>query len=245
MGSLFGGFGNTDAAQAVIANVVAGLFSDSKFSDLTIECEGRKWAVHRAIICPQSEYFMKLCDGAFLEAGKKHIVLNEDPPAAVNAMLRFFYKGDYEGEIPAKPDSSALDLHVVAFITADKYGVSRLTQLATTKFKTSAKADSVDFARIAELLWSMDGMPEVLRSVVCSIIMDNQHLLKRNSKTGLSKVIRESPALAAELCFAMAKPGVVKDLTECVDCGGHFPSSSLSATDDGLACVRCDESRWS
>ena len=41
------------------------LFADSKYSDLTIECEGRKWMVHRNIICPQCEYFEKICDGLF------------------------------------------------------------------------------------------------------------------------------------------------------------------------------------
>ena len=72
----------TKTTQAALAGVLSGyyptwcarlsngliiprLFGDSKFSDMMIECEGRKWAVHRAIICTQSEYFMKACEGQF------------------------------------------------------------------------------------------------------------------------------------------------------------------------------------
>ncbi|KAM3416654.1 hypothetical protein BST61_g8245 [Cercospora zeina] len=200
------GFGNSnDRAQTFIADAVSGLFSNSKFSDLTIECEGRKWAVHRAIICAQNEYFMKLCDGPFLEAGKKHVVLKEDSPDAVNALLRFFYKGNYEAKTSANANSTALDQHVSVYVIADKYGVSRLTELATEKFKNSIKADSADFARIAELLWSTDEKPEALKAVVCTTIHDNKQLLKRDSKSEIVQVIKRTPALAAELCFALAE----------------------------------------
>jgi len=37
--------------------VMENLVSSGKYSDLTISCKGRKFAVHRAVVCSQSPVF--------------------------------------------------------------------------------------------------------------------------------------------------------------------------------------------
>lgn len=38
-------------------------FDSSKYSDLIIRCEDREFKVHRIVVCGQSKYFSKICDG--------------------------------------------------------------------------------------------------------------------------------------------------------------------------------------
>lgn len=142
---------NNTGAQAKLAAIIGGymtpppqstspqqlttrrLFGDATYADLTIECEGRTWAVHRAVICAQSSYFKKACDGGFKvehrrlsekrdtnfaqESADKRIALKEDSKDAVNAMVQFFYKADYED---AGGNASKLQFHTDVYLVADK-----------------------------------------------------------------------------------------------------------------------------
>jgi hypothetical protein len=41
------------------------LLQSAKYSDLVIACRGREFAVHRAVVCPQSSFLDKACSGDF------------------------------------------------------------------------------------------------------------------------------------------------------------------------------------
>jgi hypothetical protein len=41
------------------------LLGSGKYSDLTLTCGSRSWKVHKGVICLQSDFFAKACDGDF------------------------------------------------------------------------------------------------------------------------------------------------------------------------------------
>ncbi|KAK5696414.1 hypothetical protein LTR17_024215 [Elasticomyces elasticus] len=147
----------------------ADLFRTSKYSDLTVTCGGLEWNVHKSIICTQSDFFAKACDGSFRVRGKiesdvksriltikqeakeARIDLSSDDHRAVAALLYFFYHGDYCAADTHSEDCSPLMLHVKLYVMADKYFSERLRQVSLSKlvsdmstgYKTHAFADTV------------------------------------------------------------------------------------------------------
>ncbi|KAI1814640.1 hypothetical protein GGS20DRAFT_547799 [Poronia punctata] len=65
------------------------------YSDLTISCGEDKYKVHKAVLCPRSEFFAAACRGPFREARENHIDLSEDDPIAVKSMIHYFYEFGY------------------------------------------------------------------------------------------------------------------------------------------------------
>ncbi|EGX54029.1 hypothetical protein AOL_s00004g62 [Orbilia oligospora ATCC 24927] len=72
-----------------------GFLESGKYSDFTVICGPKEWKVHRAIICPQSEYFSTVCDSSFKEAKNAEIDLSNELPLDIETMLKFLYTGDY------------------------------------------------------------------------------------------------------------------------------------------------------
>ncbi|KAM0718483.1 hypothetical protein Q7P37_005553 [Cladosporium fusiforme] len=58
-----------------------------KYSDLTVTCNYRQWAVHKAILCSRSGFFDGACSGRFREADTGVIDLSEDDEDAVDQMI--------------------------------------------------------------------------------------------------------------------------------------------------------------
>ena len=69
-------------------NARRSLYVGGKYSDLTITCNYRQWAVHRAIVCSRSGFFDGACSNAFAEAYSGVIDLSEDDEEAVEQMIR-------------------------------------------------------------------------------------------------------------------------------------------------------------
>lgn len=62
-----------------------------KYSDLTIVCNYRQWAVHRAIVCSRSQFFDGACSHDFQESANRTIDLSEDDEEAVNMMIQCMF----------------------------------------------------------------------------------------------------------------------------------------------------------
>ena len=50
--------------QALLARI-ADFFSDPKYSDVEIRCEGKSFQVHRNVVCSLSKVLAKECDDGF------------------------------------------------------------------------------------------------------------------------------------------------------------------------------------
>jgi len=81
------------------------LLEAGKYSDLSIVCGSRKWAVHRAIICSRSGFFDGACSSPFKEAETGVIDLSEDDEEAVEHMVQYFYHLDYLRTIKSRRTS--------------------------------------------------------------------------------------------------------------------------------------------
>lgn len=55
---------STSHEENVLAEAKS-FFDNAKYSDLTIQCEGKEFMVHQIIICPGSPFFAAACDGDF------------------------------------------------------------------------------------------------------------------------------------------------------------------------------------
>ncbi|KAF2434943.1 hypothetical protein EJ08DRAFT_722179 [Tothia fuscella] len=137
------------------------LFTNGKFSDLTVFCHEDKYFLHKSVLCTQSEFFAKACDGNFKEGKTGVIDLSEDDRFAIKAMLEFLYRCDYHYKLPKPEESrisdSEMSLHVKVYAIADKYFISSLKNPALAKFKKCAESafssgviDVDDFTRVAQ-----------------------------------------------------------------------------------------------
>ncbi|KAF2858025.1 hypothetical protein K470DRAFT_222206, partial [Piedraia hortae CBS 480.64] len=72
------------------------LLVNGKFSDLRLVCNSRQWAVHRALLCSRSSFFDAACSHAFREARDLVVDLSDDDEEAVEQMICYFYRLDYD-----------------------------------------------------------------------------------------------------------------------------------------------------
>ncbi|OCL12365.1 hypothetical protein AOQ84DRAFT_285365 [Glonium stellatum] len=84
-----------DAPNNELMSALATLLEAGKYSDLTIVCGVKRYAVHRAIVCSRSGFFDGACSSPFREAQTGIIDLSDDDAEAVEHMVRYFYHLDY------------------------------------------------------------------------------------------------------------------------------------------------------
>ncbi|CAG7980488.1 unnamed protein product [Penicillium salamii] len=118
---------------------------DPKYSDLNIVCSDKVFSVHKCIVCTQSEFFAKACDGGFHEASANEIKLPEEEPALVQKMVEYLYTSNYimdaHSSVPKGTDSSEnppavfddFSFHVSMYSLADRMFISGLKALASQK----------------------------------------------------------------------------------------------------------------
>ncbi|KAK7718094.1 hypothetical protein SLS63_010577 [Diaporthe eres] len=105
------------------------LLKSGTFSDLQLSCEGRDFAVHKAILCSQSRVISAECEGNFEESRTNVIKIEEFNAETVHAMLEFLYCGDYS-VTPSHNESKYLDPRLDVSAQAGENGdeVSRMNE---------------------------------------------------------------------------------------------------------------------
>ncbi|ELQ33847.1 hypothetical protein OOU_Y34scaffold00864g3 [Pyricularia oryzae Y34] len=195
------------------------LYSHADYSDFMISGDGKDYRVHKAVVCPQSEYFSTACR-AFKEAETNRIDLQEDDPQAVQLMVCFFYHEDYgvtqnaltkedPREILGQPivpqDSSQLDTHIKVHVLADKYCLDKLKALSQTKFRDAAGKyySSEDFLQAAREVYKME-LQALKAEVVGTFARSHEELLRKEM---VRNVLLKVPKLGTDvLLYLNPKP---------------------------------------
>ncbi|KIW06027.1 uncharacterized protein PV09_03206 [Verruconis gallopava] len=83
-------------AAAGILATVENAFQSGVFSDLTIQCHGHVFKVHKLVVCGQSEWFAKAVKQDGFQEGQTNVInLPFDDPLVVKALLQYLYTFDY------------------------------------------------------------------------------------------------------------------------------------------------------
>ncbi|KAK8239386.1 BTB/POZ protein [Phyllosticta capitalensis] len=124
-----------DHGERHVAHVVRSLLDSGQYTDATIECNGKIFPVHKAIICSQSAYFSNAFNSShgFREAVSSTIHLGDTKACVVDSMVTYMYTGRYPHYAPY--DTTEL-LHCVdVYAIAEMYQVQGLKEFATAHFK--------------------------------------------------------------------------------------------------------------
>ncbi|KAK8239654.1 hypothetical protein IWZ00DRAFT_533926 [Phyllosticta capitalensis] len=108
--------------------VLSQAFSKFGPSDLTIRTsDDKEFHVHRRVICSKCKFFDKAVNGPFKEAASGVILMPNDPPAAIAALLQYLYMDNY-WYYPVDEKSRSLDylFHLEVFIVGIIYDVGFL-----------------------------------------------------------------------------------------------------------------------
>ncbi|KAJ6191082.1 hypothetical protein N7519_001103 [Penicillium mononematosum] len=140
---------------------LASIHLDHKYSDLTIVCGDKEYAVHKCIVCPRSDFFAKACDGGFEESVTNRVVL-EEKPDLIERMIDFL--GTQDGENPedrleelddideeAATACNTLSLHILMYSLARRLLIHGLKALSKDKFEKElarVRLDSSTFPHI-------------------------------------------------------------------------------------------------
>ncbi|KAI8633719.1 hypothetical protein F5Y19DRAFT_470964 [Xylariaceae sp. FL1651] len=178
---------------ASVTSALAKMLITGDYSDLIIACGGKRYGVHRVVVCPQSPVITAALKGDFKEARSNTIEVMFSP-TMLKCMLDYMYTGQYNlspprpasrpnsidgvkeqsnlqpttsinANLPQTPitQSEFLIYHARVNATADYYGVTSLAQLAVSRIKNSLSAGK----------WSTEAFCDLLRDAAGST--GNQH----------------------------------------------------------------------
>jgi hypothetical protein len=139
------------------------IHENGAYSDLKIVCGSDTYLVHKAIICPQSDFSKTACRPDTFQEGSTNIInitasqgrdkpedtyitsedfdwdLDVETTASVKLMIHYFYHHDYLEQETVQTDKGVLpegllDEHSRMYAMGEKYGISGLKAVALTKF---------------------------------------------------------------------------------------------------------------
>ncbi|CAI6077698.1 unnamed protein product, partial [Clonostachys chloroleuca] len=126
--------------------ILASIYSSGQYSDFTITCKGKRFQVHKAIVCPRSGFFAAALRTDFKEACEGIVDLSSDDLGIVEIIIHYFYHLDYE-LLPQRCHADTgtnefeqplcLSTHAKVYSLAEKYVITGLKALALEKFKTA------------------------------------------------------------------------------------------------------------
>ncbi|KAK6438240.1 hypothetical protein LTR95_005566 [Oleoguttula sp. CCFEE 5521] len=197
---------------------IAGLESlliSGNFSDFVIVCGEKEWNVHKAIICPHSEYFMKACYGQFNEAKRGRIDLSCDDQDALDVLITYLYTDSCSKQVNDKDGLADAMLPLRVHILADKYGIKPLVDMAGKYFMTLAKRYSRRAVFATLLTAALEDTPphsiirqQIFDHVLCNVYEMTASSEDTGSQSGSIKdALKRAPGFAVELVTKLAEAG--------------------------------------
>ncbi|KAF2221709.1 hypothetical protein BDZ85DRAFT_282855 [Elsinoe ampelina] len=174
---------------------LADLRQQTDSSDLTIICGTTTHRVHKLVLGLQSEYFKTACKPDTFSEGQSHIItlksINDrddtegaDDPAAVDAMIDFFY-GVETYYLVDQWGNTGLPHLAGLYIVADKYRVTGMREDILRHFRRaleeSRSGDGNALCKLLRTLW--DNLPSaddpILTVLVEFIVCCKSHVLRK------------------------------------------------------------------
>lgn len=218
------------------------LFKDGTLSDYSVKCGGSTYQVHRVFVATHSEYFRALFRGDYeasliistcihqlvltykQENHGNSIELKEDNPAAVKLMIDYFYGFDYDDTYEnITAFNNILELNAAVYVTADKYGVPDLKDLAVEHFKKAARASAARGEDPKEAIrLAFTGTPPTDRDLRDVVLDYWKALASKPVNQGphiAFMIAQEVPEFAAEALQTLAMPSKLYYTARCADKG--------------------------
>jgi hypothetical protein len=137
------------------------LLKTGLYSDLTLACAETEFKIHKALVCPQSEFFSTCVKASFKEGQESRIELQETHPGIVALALLFMYTGgtDFDlfqqiwkkGDLPAYKCNLAgtkiLKIEADLFQLADRLMLPDLQTHACDCFKKFLREGSSEWIK--------------------------------------------------------------------------------------------------
>lgn len=125
---------------------------DGRFSDLWLRsADGAIFAVHRLVVCVQSDVISKLLVDSESESHEQRIIDITLPKSVVEALIDYMYTEDYS-------DNVQIMLHCQIYVAAHSFRIKGLKSLAFEKISRLLQDDwstqQPFLCRIIEYIWS-------------------------------------------------------------------------------------------
>ncbi|KAK8184895.1 BTB/POZ protein [Phyllosticta capitalensis] len=243
-----------------------GLLESGQYSDLEVHCGGEVFKVHKAIVCPQSDFFRLAVkpENGFQEATSGVITLHDADRDVIKTVIMYLYYGNYPAETQLRGKAPFVHImhHVKVYEAAEMYQMSGLKTQALenlsflTRFglwANSVKGD--DFVHFIEAVYDATPVPsDQLRAFVLGKVAKDFDALRAGK--GLPKALHENPQFAEDLLITlneqrMADQKLMSDLVprlhvECSACKDDFDPKLKDVLRVGdLRCDLCDAERES
>ncbi|EGC44075.1 conserved hypothetical protein [Histoplasma capsulatum var. duboisii H88] len=134
-------------SDSVPSERFAELMISGKYSDLVLECQGKQFRVHRAIVCGHSPVLAAACDSDFKEAVTNTIQITGFDVETAKQMVNFMYTGDYDEDVEGGQSTIPSD----GESHTDEPQSPRMDQLLSHHIQINTIADYYDVAKLREL----------------------------------------------------------------------------------------------
>ncbi|PPJ58850.1 hypothetical protein CBER1_09270 [Cercospora berteroae] len=241
--------------RMVIKKLANAQEDDTDLSDFTITCGNTEWRVHKLVLRLHEGALRAVTQGDWKETQNGRLDLSVDPVVAVDALVQYLYKLEYN----LAEDHATLTSHTQVCIIADKYRMSDLKLAAEIKFRTAIEtlgAPNDDLLEAIRSTWDAPGPTSAIRAAVLKFSVGRQDIFAddKEERSPFVALMAENVDFAIEVAQAASrqisrvvqgKYGEVRH--KCVRCGGTFIADYefYHQDENGIAWIRCPDARCS